>query len=127
MHTQWSQFVPNMSTRQPRTLKHHFIIIVRACELDAWGGDPSSEVLKRGGLHRGRLHLVVTEVVPIVVVRTTTRKDTQEKSSCAVQYFNEGLRGVWSLVLPVCNCNVLCCEVLELCWPNLSFVCWKGF
>ena len=34
---------------------------MRACELDgALGGDPSSEVLKRGGLH-----LIVTEVVPI--------------------------------------------------------------
>ena len=34
---------------------------MRARELDgAWGGDPSFEVLKRGGLH-----LVVTEVVPV--------------------------------------------------------------
>ena len=33
---------------------------MRACELDGvLGGDPSYEVLKRGGLH-----LVVTEVVP---------------------------------------------------------------
>ena len=34
---------------------------MRACELDgALGGEPSSEVLKGGGLH-----LVVTEVVPV--------------------------------------------------------------
>ena len=37
--------------------------LVRACELDGdFGGDPSSEVLRRGGLH-----LVVTEVVPVVL------------------------------------------------------------
>ena len=23
--------------------------------------------------------------------------------------------------------SVLCCEVLEFCWPNLSFICWKRF
>ena len=35
--------------------------LVRACELDGdFGGDPSSEVRRRGGLH-----LVVTEVVPV--------------------------------------------------------------
>ena len=33
---------------------------VRACEGSAWCGDPSFEVLERGGLH-----LVVIEVVPI--------------------------------------------------------------
>ena len=34
---------------------------VRACELDgALGGDPSFEILKRGGLY-----LIVTEVVPV--------------------------------------------------------------
>ena len=34
---------------------------MRACELDGgFGGHPSFEVLKRGGLH-----LVVTEVVPV--------------------------------------------------------------
>ena len=34
---------------------------MHTCELDgAFGGDPSSEVLKRGGLH-----LVITEVAPV--------------------------------------------------------------
>ena len=46
---------------------------MRACELDgALGGDPSSEVLKRGGLH-----LVVTDVVPVC------GWCGQEKSPCA--------------------------------------------
>ena len=42
----------------------------------ALGGDPSSEVLKRGCLH-----LVVSEVVPIGggMVRTTTKKEEEEK------------------------------------------------
>ena len=54
---------------------------VRACELNgALGGDPSSEVLRRGDLH-----LVVTEVVPV-------GGGADKKSSCAVQYLNEGLR-----------------------------------
>ena len=64
---------------------------MRACELDgALGGDPSSEVLKRGGLH-----LVVTEVVPVdgdadetkellccSVFETGTKKDLELDVAC---------------------------------------------
>ena len=65
---------------------------VRACDLDGdFGGDPSSEVLRRGGLH-----LVVTEVVPI------SGGADKKKSSCVVQYLSEGLRRVWSIMLLVC-------------------------
>ena len=45
----------------------------------AWGGDPSSEVLKRGVLH-----LVVTEVVPV------GGGADKKQSSCAVRYLNGG-------------------------------------
>ena len=66
---------------------------VRACELDGgFGGDPPFEVLKRGGLH-----LVVTEMVPV-----GGGADKKKRSSCAVQYLNEGLGRLWSLVLFVC-------------------------
>ena len=55
---------------------------VHACELDgAFGGDPSSEVLKRGGLHWSSLRWFLS-----VVVRT------KQLSSCTVRYLNEGLR-----------------------------------
>ena len=54
----------------------------------ALGGDPSSEVLKRGCLH-----LVVSEVVPIGggMVRTKKKdkkkeEEKKKKSSCAVRY-----------------------------------------
>ena len=66
---------------------------MHTCELDgAFGGDLSSEVLKRGGFY-----LIVTEVVPI-----GGGADKKKQNSCAVQYLNEGLTRVWSLVLPVC-------------------------
>ena len=53
-------------------------------ELDgALGGDPSSKILKRGGLH-----LVVTEVVPV----GGSADNKQKKSSCVVMYLSEGLR-----------------------------------
>ena len=69
---------------------------VRACELDsALGGDPSFEVLKRGGLHL----IVTAEVVPVGGGADNNKK----KSSYAVQYLSEGLTRVWSLVLPVCS------------------------
>ena len=66
---------------------------VRACELNgALGGDPSCEVLKRGGLH-----LDVIEVVPVgdgadKKKKKKKEREKKEKSSCAVQYLNEGLR-----------------------------------
>ena len=67
-----------------------------ACELDgAFGGDPSSKSSSVGAF---RLHLIVTEVVPIA-----GGADGGKKSFCAVQYLSEGLTRVWSLVLPVCS------------------------
>ena len=66
---------------------------MRACELDGgFGGHLSFEVLNRGGLHP-----VVIEVVPV-----GGGADKKKKSSCAVQYLNEGLGRLWSLVLFVC-------------------------
>ena len=64
---------------------------VRAFELDsALVGDPSSEVLKHGGLH-----LVITEVVPV-------GGGADQKKRVLVQYLSEGLRKVWNLMLLVC-------------------------
>ena len=62
---------------------------MRACELGGvLGGDPSYEVLKRGGLH-----LVVTEVVPSG--GGADKKEKRKKSSCAVQYLSEGHTLFW--------------------------------
>ena len=60
---------------------------MHACELDgAFGGDSSSEVLKRGDLH-----LVITEVIPI---GGGVDRKKKKKNYCAVQYLNEGLSSV---------------------------------
>ena len=85
---------------------------MHAHELD---GDLSFEVLKHGGLH-----LVITEVVPV--------SGGAEKNRVLVLF------GIWvgdEEGFGVQGClsvyDVLCCEVLEFCWPNLSFICRKGF
>ena len=72
---------------------------MRACELDGvLGGDPSYEVLKRGGLH-----LVVTEVVPVSGGADNNKKERKKEFLCYSVYLSEGLRrAVWSLVLLVC-------------------------
>ena len=50
-----------------------------------------------------------------------------KRSSWAAQYLSGGLKKVWNLRLLVHPFDVLCCEVLKFCWPNLSFVFWEGF
>ena len=65
---------------------------VRACDLDGdFGGDPSSEVLRRGGLH-----LVVTEVVP-VGDGADNNNNNKELLCCSI--FE---RGTKKGLLPVC-------------------------
>ena len=42
----------------------------------------------------------------------------------SISLLSEGLRRVWSIMLLVCLYNVLCCDIVEFCWPkiHLSFL-----
>ena len=69
------------------------------------------------------LGVEITELVP-----TGGSVDKKKFLGCSVfEWGTKIVKKVWNLRLLVHPFDVLCCEVLKFCWPNLSFVFWEGF